>query len=61
MRSGPAVYVPEDWDAPLEISLTIRDADGTVLFAGETSTARMKRTFTDLVELADPRQPRAAG
>ena len=46
---GPAVYVPEDWDAPLEISLTIRDADGTVLFAGETSTARMKRTFTDLV------------
>ena len=47
---GPAVYVPEDWDAPLEISLTIRDADGTVLFAGDTSTARMKRTFTDLVE-----------
>ena len=46
---GPAVYVPEDWEAPLEISLTIRDADGTVLFAGETSTARMKRTFTDLV------------
>ena len=46
---GPAVYVPEDWEAPLEISLTIRDADGAVLFAGETSTARMKRTFTDLV------------
>jgi 2-dehydro-3-deoxy-D-arabinonate dehydratase len=46
---GPAVYVPEDWDAPLEIVLTIRDADGTVLFAGETSTARMKRTFSDLV------------
>ena len=47
---GPAVYVPEDWDAPLEISLTIRDADGRVLFAGDTSTARMKRTFTGLVE-----------
>ena len=46
---GPAVYVPEDWDAPLEISLTIRDAGGTELFAGETSTARMKRRFTDLV------------
>ena len=46
---GPAVYVPEDWHAPLEITLTIRDADGTELFAGETSTARMKRTFTDLV------------
>ena len=26
---GPAVYVPEDWDAPLEIFLTIRDADGS--------------------------------
>ena len=46
---GPAVYVPEDWDAPLEIFLTIRDADGRVLFAGDTSTARMKRTFTGLV------------
>jgi 2-dehydro-3-deoxy-D-arabinonate dehydratase len=46
---GPAVYVPEDWAAPLEIALTIRGADGTVLFAGETSTARMKRTFSDLV------------
>ena len=47
---GPAVYVPEVWDAPLDISLTIREADGTVLFAGDTSTARMKRSFTDLVE-----------
>jgi 2-dehydro-3-deoxy-D-arabinonate dehydratase len=46
---GPAVYVPDDWEAPLEISLTIRSSDGAVLFAGETSTARMKRTFTDLV------------
>ena len=46
---GPVVYVPEDWDAPLEIFMTIRAADGTVLFSGETSTARMKRTFTDLV------------
>jgi 2-dehydro-3-deoxy-D-arabinonate dehydratase len=46
---GPAVYVPEEWDAPLEIFMTIRAADGTVLFFGETSTARMKRTFPDLV------------
>jgi 2-dehydro-3-deoxy-D-arabinonate dehydratase len=46
---GPAVYVPEDWDAPLDLSLAIRDADGNVLFTGETSTGRMKRTFADLV------------
>jgi 2-dehydro-3-deoxy-D-arabinonate dehydratase len=46
---GPAVYVPEDWQAPLSIALTIRAAGGAVLFSGETSTARMKRTFTDLV------------
>ena len=49
---GPAVYVPEDWEAPLEISLTIRDADGPVLFAGETSTG---------ADEADVRRPRLAG
>jgi 2-dehydro-3-deoxy-D-arabinonate dehydratase len=46
---GPAVCVPEDWEAPLTIELTIRDAAGAALFTGRTSTARMKRTFTDLV------------
>ena len=46
---GPAVYVPEDWEAPLTIELTIRDAAGAELFAGRTSTAKMKRTFADLV------------
>ncbi len=46
---GPAVYVPEDWDAPLSIELSIRDAEGTVLFEGSTTTARMKRNFPDLV------------
>jgi 2-dehydro-3-deoxy-D-arabinonate dehydratase len=46
---GPAVYVPEDWEAPLSIVLTIRDAGGGTLFTGDTSTARMKRTFADLV------------
>ena len=46
---GPAVYVPEDWDAPLVIEMTIADADGGVRFEGATSTATMKRTFTDLV------------
>lgn len=46
---GPAVYVPEDWDAPLSIEMVIRDEHGTALFEGSTSTARMKRNFSDLV------------
>ena len=35
---GPALAVPDDWDAPFAIRLRITDADGTELFAGETST-----------------------
>ena len=46
---GPAVYVPDDWDAPLAIHLRITDAAGTELFAGATSTATMRRSFHDLV------------
>ena len=46
---GPVVYVPEDWGAPLELQLTIRDAAGTELFAGTTATAKMRRTFAELV------------
>jgi len=46
---GPAVYVPEDWDAPLSIEMTIRDEHGAVVFEGSTSTAKMKRNFPDLV------------
>lgn len=46
---GPVLAVPDDWDAPFEIRLRITDADGAELFAGETSTARMKRTFAELV------------
>ncbi|MGZ8688214.1 MAG: fumarylacetoacetate hydrolase family protein [Gaiellaceae bacterium] len=46
---GPAVYVPDDWDAPLAIHLRVADAEGNELFAGATSTAKMKRSFADLV------------
>jgi 2-dehydro-3-deoxy-D-arabinonate dehydratase len=46
---GPSVYVPDEWAAPLSIDLTIRDAEGAELFAGSTSTAKMKRTFPELV------------
>jgi 2-dehydro-3-deoxy-D-arabinonate dehydratase len=46
---GPVLAVPESWDAPLSIQLRIFGSDGRGLFAGETSTARMKRTVHDLV------------
>jgi 2-dehydro-3-deoxy-D-arabinonate dehydratase len=39
---GPALAVPDDWDASWTIRLTIT-AEGVELFAGETSTAKMKR------------------
>jgi len=45
---GPALAVPDDWDAPLPIRLRITDAAGGLLFAGETSTARMKRSPREL-------------
>ena len=46
---GPAVLVPESWEEPFEIRLRIR-RNGETLFEGETTTARMKRTFQELAE-----------
>jgi 2-dehydro-3-deoxy-D-arabinonate dehydratase len=46
---GPALLVPADWDAPFTITIAVRDADGELVFAGETSTASMRRSFTELV------------
>jgi 2-dehydro-3-deoxy-D-arabinonate dehydratase len=45
---GPAILSPVP-DEPLEIRMGIADAEGRELFAGETSTARMKRSFEELV------------
>ena len=45
---GPAVLVPDDWEAPFEIRIRITGEDGAELFAGETSTERMKRTPREL-------------
>jgi len=45
---GPALAVPDDWDAPFTIRMRISDAAGNELFAGETSTARMKRSPREL-------------
>jgi 2-dehydro-3-deoxy-D-arabinonate dehydratase len=47
---GPAVYVPGRAPGPFSIRLRIADVDGVELFAGETSTARMRRGFEDLVD-----------
>jgi len=58
---GPAVYVPDDWDFPLSIELTIRGKGGVVVFEGSTSTTRMKRTFTDLVSWLVRDNPVPAG
>ena len=45
---GPALAVPDDWDASFPIRLRITDASGVELFAGGTSTARMKRSLREL-------------
>jgi 2-dehydro-3-deoxy-D-arabinonate dehydratase len=47
---GPALLAPDDWKATFPIRLRITGADGAELFAGETSTASMKRTPRELVE-----------
>jgi 2-dehydro-3-deoxy-D-arabinonate dehydratase len=44
---GPAVL--GEWQGPFEIRLRILE-DGRELFAGETSTAEMKRSFEELVD-----------
>jgi len=46
---GPAVCAPVPSE-PFEIRMHILDANGAELFTGETSTARMKRSFEELVE-----------
>ncbi|CAN5131941.1 hypothetical protein BH20ACT13_BH20ACT13_01510 [soil metagenome] len=45
---GPAVLSPVPSE-PFEIRMRILDATSAVLFTGETSTARMKRSFEELV------------
>lgn len=46
---GPAVYVPADLDAPLRIHMRVLDEFGRIAFEGETSTARMRRSYSELV------------
>ena len=46
---GPAILVASGADPVFEISLRILAEDGQELFAGTTSTARMRRSFEELV------------
>ncbi|HZO62150.1 MAG TPA: fumarylacetoacetate hydrolase family protein [Gaiellaceae bacterium] len=46
---GPAILVPDDWDAPLDICMRIVDPSGREVYAGETSSAKMRRSFAELV------------
>jgi 2-dehydro-3-deoxy-D-arabinonate dehydratase len=45
---GPALAVPDDWEAAFPIRMRITGPEGEELFAGETSTGRMKRTLREL-------------
>jgi len=47
---GPALAVPDDWNAPFAISLRIYAGDGAEIFSAETSTAKMKRSPLELAE-----------
>ena len=58
---GPAVLVPDDWEAPFTIRLTILGEDGTPLFEESTSTARMRRTFAELAAFCVRDNPVPAG
>jgi len=57
---GPALLSPLP-DEPFEIRLRILGASGEARFSGETSTARMKRSFEELVEFLVRDNPVPAG
>lgn len=46
---GPALLVPDDWAEPFELRLRILGADGAPVYEGRTSTARMRRSFEELL------------
>jgi 2-dehydro-3-deoxy-D-arabinonate dehydratase len=58
---GPAVLVPESFDAPFRIECRILDAEGQVRFAEETSTERMRRSIGELIAFLRRDNPVPAG
>lgn len=57
---GPAILSPAP-DEPLEIRMRILDESGRELFSGETSTARLKRSYAELVEFLLRENPVPSG
>jgi 2-dehydro-3-deoxy-D-arabinonate dehydratase len=57
---GPAVLTPVP-EEPLEIRMRVLGATGAQLFEGVTSTARMRRTFAELVQFLVRDNPVPAG
>ena len=47
---GPAIYIPEKVEASLDIHMRVTDEYGQIVFEGETSTATMRRSYSELVE-----------
>ncbi|HLX19431.1 MAG TPA: fumarylacetoacetate hydrolase family protein [Gaiellaceae bacterium] len=58
---GPALAVPDDWDTPFALRMRIADGSGETLFAGETSTASMRRSLADLAAWVVRDNPLPAG
>ena len=58
---GPAVYVPEDWDAPLTLELTIRDAAGMRALRRRDEHGQDEADVPRPRRLARARQPRPTG
>jgi 2-dehydro-3-deoxy-D-arabinonate dehydratase len=58
---GPAVLVPESFDVHFGIECRILDAEGQVLFAGETSTESMRRSIPELIAYLRRDNPVPAG
>ena len=46
---GPAVFVPESDEPTFQLTLRVTDEWGRIVFEGQSSTTRMRRTFDELV------------
>jgi 2-dehydro-3-deoxy-D-arabinonate dehydratase len=47
---GPAVFVPESPDHSFHLTMRVTDEWGRIVFEGESFTARMRRSFAELVQ-----------
>ena len=58
---GPALLVPEAWEATFEIGCRILDGKGEPVFEGEISTASMRRSVQELIDFLRRDNPVPAG